>query len=75
MSERLGHLVYGTACLIAAVALCLAAYVATEGPPEKWPAIGILAGGGVVIWMGGRAVRHALARPRRAEGPSHGHDG
>ena len=74
MSERLGHLVYWIACLIAAAALCLAAYAATEGTGSAWYTVGILAGG-VLIWMAGCAVRHALARPRRTERPRQGHDG
>ena len=74
MGKQLGHLVYGIACLIAAVALCLAAYVAVvDGPSQNGLAIGILATGGILIWIVGRAVRHVLApptgpaeRPRRA---------
>jgi hypothetical protein len=75
VSERLGHLVYGTACFIAAAALCLVAYAATEGTASGWYTVGILASGGVLIWMVGRAVRHALAPPRRIERPRQGHDG
>ena len=76
MSERLGHLVYGTACFIAAAALCLVAYAATEGTASGWYAVGILAGGGVVIWIVGHAVRHGLAPPKAPEKrPRLGHDG
>jgi hypothetical protein len=76
MSERLGHLVYWIACLIAAAALCLAIYAATEGAASGWYTVGILAGGGVLIWIAGRAVRHALAPPKKPkERPRLGHDG
>jgi hypothetical protein len=76
MSERLGHLVYWIACLIAAAALCLAIYAATEGAASGWYTVGILAGGGVVIWIAGRVVRHALAPPKAPERrPRLGHDG
>ena len=77
MSERLGHLVYWIACLIAAVALCVAVYAAVEGGlTNDWLAIGLLAGGGVLTWMLGRAIRNALAPPTGpAERPRQGHDG
>ena len=76
MSERLGHLVYWIACLIAAAALCLAIYAATEGTASGWYTLGILAGGGVLIWMAGRVVRHALAPPKVPERrPRQGHEG
>ena len=61
MSERLGNLVYGTACFIAIAAICSAIYAATEGTVSGWYTLGILAGGGVLIWIVGRALRHALA--------------
>ncbi len=62
MSKRLGHLVYRIACLIAAASLCLAVYVAIfDGPTNNRLPISHLAGGGVLIWIVGRAVRHALA--------------
>ena len=76
VSERLGHFVYWTACLIATAALCLATYAATEGTPSGWFTVGTLAGAAVLIWMVGRAVRHALARHKKpAERPGQGHDG
>src|SRR3712207_2975683 len=75
MSERLVQLVYGTACFIAAVALCLAVYAATDGTVSGWYTLGILAGGGVLIWMVGRAIRHALTPARKlAERPRQGHE-
>ncbi len=75
MSKPLGHLVYWIGCSIAIAAICLAIYAATEGTGSGWYTVGILAGGGVLIWMVGRAVRHALAPPRRIERPRQGHDG
>ena len=76
MSERLGHLVYWIACLIAAAALCLAIYAAIEGTASGWYTLGILAGVGALIWMAGRVVRHALAPPKAPEErPRQGHDG
>lgn len=62
MSTRLGHLAYRIACVIAAAALGLAVYVAIiDGPTNNRLPISLLAGGGVLIWIIGRAVRHALA--------------
>src|SRR5215211_7435721 len=76
MSERLGHLVYWIACLIAAAALCLAIYAAAEGTASGWYTLGILAGGGVLIWIVGRAVQHALGPPMKpVERPRQGHEG
>jgi hypothetical protein len=76
MSERLGHLVYWIACLIAIAAICLAIYAATESTGSGWYTVGILAGGGILIWIVGRAVRHALAPPKASEKrPRLGHDG
>jgi hypothetical protein len=54
MSKRLGHLGYRIACLIAAAALGLAAYVAIfDGPTNNRLPISLLAGGGVLIWIVG----------------------
>jgi hypothetical protein len=76
MSKPLGHLVYWIGCSIAIAAICLAIYAATEGTASGWYAVGILAGGGVVIWIVGRAVRHGLAPPKVPEKrPRLGHDG
>jgi hypothetical protein len=76
MSKPLGHLVYWIGCLIAIAAICLAIYAATEGTVSGWYAVGILAGGGILIWIVGRAVRHALAPPTvPKERPRQGHEG
>ena len=76
MSKPLGHLVYWIACLVAIAALCLAIYAATEGTASGWYTVGILAGGGVLIWIVGRAVRHALAPSQKpVERPRQGHEG
>src|SRR5215217_8493805 len=77
MSKRLGHLVYRIACLIAAAALGLAVYVAIfDGPTNNSLPISLLAGGGVLIWIVGRAVRHAVGPSQGpARQPSQGHDG
>ena len=62
MSKRLGHLVYRIAGLTAAAALGLAVYVAIiDGPTNNKLPISLLAGGGVLIWIVARALRHALA--------------
>ena len=74
MRHRLGHLAYGIACLLAAAAFCLAVYAATEDTVSGWGTAGIFAGGGVLIWIVGRAVRHALARAP-AQRPRQGHEG
>jgi len=73
MRERLGHLVYWTACFIAIAAICLAIYAATEGTASGWYTLGIFASEGVLIWIAGRAFRYALASPKRIEKPQ-GHD-
>ena len=76
MSRRLGHLVYWIGCFIAAAALCLAVYAATEGTASGWYIFGLMAGGGILIWIVGQAVRHALAPPKKpVERPRQGHDG
>ena len=76
MSERLGLLVYWIACLIAFAAICSAIYAATEGAASGWYTVGILAGGGVLIRIVGRAVRHALNPSKEAvERPRPGHEG
>jgi hypothetical protein len=77
MSKRLGHLGYRIACLVAAAALGLAAYVAIfDGPTNNRLPISLLAGGGVLIWIVGRAVRHAVGPSQGpARPPSQGHDG
>jgi hypothetical protein len=76
MSKPLGHLVYWIGCLIAIAALCFAVYAATESTASGWYTVGILAGGGVLIWIVGRAVRHALAPPMKpVERPRQGHEG
>ena len=76
MSKPLGHLVYWIGCLIAIAAICLAIYAATEGTVSGWYAVGILAGGGILIWIVGRAVRHVLAPPTvPKERPRQGHEG
>ena len=72
--SKLGHLVYGAACFIAAVALCLAVYTAIVDTVSGWGTASIFAGGGVLIWIVGRAVRHALARVP-AQPPRQGHEG
>ena len=77
MSKRLGHLGYRVACLVAAAALGLAVYVAIfDGPANNRLPISLLAGGGVLIWIVGRAVRHVVGPSQgRARPPSQGHDG
>ena len=76
MSEWLGHLAYWIACLIAAAALCLAVYAATEGTASGWYTLGILVSGGVLIWITGQAVRHALTPLKGLEKqPRQGHEG
>jgi hypothetical protein len=76
MSKRPGHLVYRIAGLIAAAALGLAVYVAIiDGPANNRLPISLLAGGGVLIWIVGRAVRHVLAPAKgSARQPSQGHE-
>ena len=77
MSKRLGHLVYRITCPVAAAALGLAAYVAIiDGPTNNSLPISLLAGGGVLIWIVGRAVRHVVGPSQgSARPPSQGHDG
>ena len=76
MSKRLGHLVYRIAGLTAAAALGLAVYVAIiDGTTNNKLPIRLLAGGGVLIWIVGRAVRHTLAPSQgAARQPSQGHE-
>ena len=77
MSKPLGHLVYRIAYLIAAAALGLAVYVAIfDGLTNNRLPISLLAGGGVLIWIAGRAVRHVVGPSQgSARQPSQGHDG
>jgi hypothetical protein len=74
MREGLGHLVYWITCFIAIAAIGLAIYAVTEGTVSAGYTAGIFAGGGVLIWIAGRAFRHVLAPPKRTEKPSQGHD-
>ena len=77
MSKRLGHLAYRIGCVIAAAALGLAVYVAIiDGPTNNRLPISLLAGGGVLIWIVGRAVRHVVGPSQgSARQLSQGHDG
>ena len=77
MSKRLGHLGYRIACLVAAAALGLAVYVAIiDGLTNNTLPISLLVGGGVLIWIVGRAVRHAVGPSQGpARPPRQGHDG
>ena len=76
MRAWLGSLVYWIACSVAAAALCVAIYAATEGTASAWYTVSIFASGGVLIWMAGRATRYALAPAKRPVGrPRKGHDG
>jgi hypothetical protein len=60
MTKRLGTFLYWTACFIAVVAVCLAVYATTEGTAQSWYTVGILAGGGILIWLCAYALRHTL---------------
>jgi hypothetical protein len=75
MIKRLGHLGYAIAYLSAAAGLCLAIYAVTEGTASGWGTASIFAGGGILIWIVGRAVLHVLAPPKAAERRRQGHDG
>jgi len=75
MSKRLGQLTYRIACLIAAAALGLAVYVAIiDGSANNRLPISLTAGGGVLIWVVGRALRYALVSKGSAQQPGQGHE-